>query len=119
MAQTLVRDVNIVIIRTPDLAAARAFYGDVLGLAIEEESPVFLFVGPVDGQGAAFGVGIGEASAAGAEVWWRVDDTDALHAALVARGVRITAEPKDEPFGRSLSFADPAGNILHAYQPPR
>ena len=119
MTQTLVREVNIVIVRTPDLAAARTFYGDVLGLAVEQETPNFLFVGPVDGQGASLGIGIGEPSATGPELWWRVDDTDALHAALVAKGVRITAEPKDEPFGRSLSFADPAGNILHAFQQPR
>ena len=119
MAQPLVRDLNIVIVRVPDIAAARAFYGDVLGLAVEDETPNFLFVGPVDGQGASFGVGVGEASATGPEIWWRVDDTDALHAALVAKGVRITAEPKDEPFGRSIAFADPAGNVLRAYQPPR
>ncbi len=119
MAQTLVRDLNIVILRTPDIEAARAFYSDVLGFAIEQESPAFFSVAPVEGQGASLGVGVGKPSAEGAEIWWRVDDADALHAALVAKGVRITEEPKDNPFGRSISFADPAGNILHAYQPPR
>ena len=91
----------------------------MLGLTIEHETPIFLIVQPVDAQGTSLGIGIGEPSATGPELWWRVDDTDALHAALVAKGVRITAEPKDEPFGRSLSFADPAGNILHAFQQPR
>ena len=119
MAQTLVRELNIVILHTSDIAAARAFYGDTLGLTIENETSTFLLIQPVDGQGASLGVSAGEASATGAEIWWRVEDTNALHAALVARGVRITAEPKDEPFGRSLSFADPAGNILHAFQPSR
>jgi catechol 2,3-dioxygenase-like lactoylglutathione lyase family enzyme len=117
--QTLVRDLNIVIVRVPDIVAARAFYGDALGLSVENETPNFLFVGPVDGQGASFGISVGEPSATGPEIWWRVDDADALHAALVAKGVRIVEEPQDKPFGRALSFADPAGNILHAYRPPR
>jgi catechol 2,3-dioxygenase-like lactoylglutathione lyase family enzyme len=125
MAQSLVRELNIVILRVSDLEAARAFYADTLGLAVENETPGFLIVQPVDGQGASFGIGVGEPSATGisgatgAEIWWRVDDADALHAALVAKGVRITGEPADRPFGRALSFADPAGNVLHAFQPPR
>ena len=119
MSQSLVRELNIIIIRTPDLTAARAFYGGVLGLSIENETPNFLVVQSADGHSTSLGIGIGEASVAGAELWWRVEDTDALHATLVAKGVRITAEPKDEPFGRAIAFADPAGNILHAFQPPR
>jgi catechol 2,3-dioxygenase-like lactoylglutathione lyase family enzyme len=117
MAQTLVREVNIVIVRVPDIAAARAFYGETLGLPIKGEAPNFLVVDPIDGQGASFGVGVGEPGAGGPEIWWRVDDADAFHAALVTKGVRITEEPEDRPFGRALSFADPAGNVLHAYQP--
>jgi catechol 2,3-dioxygenase-like lactoylglutathione lyase family enzyme len=117
MAQPLVREVNIVIVRVPDIAAARVFYGETLGLPIKGEASNFLVVDPIDGQGASFGVGIGQPSAGGPEIWWRVDDADAFHAALVARGVRITEEPEDRPFGRALSFADPAGNVLHAYQP--
>lgn len=118
MAQPLVHEINIVILRVPDLEAARAFYGETLGLPLDEETPNFLFVAPMDGQGSALGIGAGQPGAADSiEVWWRVDDTDALHAALVAKGVRITEEPVDRPFGRAVSFADPAGNILHAYKP--
>ena len=119
MAQSPIRELNIVIIRTPDLAAARAFYEDVLGLKVENETPAFLLIESADGKGSTLGVGVGEPSATGPEIWWRTEDTDALHAMLVAKGVRIIAEPKDEPFGRSVSFADPAGNTLYAYQPPR
>jgi catechol 2,3-dioxygenase-like lactoylglutathione lyase family enzyme len=120
MAQSLVHEINIVIVRVPDLEAARAFYGETLGLPIEDETPIFLVVGSADGQGTALGIGVGQPGAAsGTEIWWRVDDADAFHAALVARGVRITEQPVDRPFGRAVSFADPAGNILHAYQPPR
>jgi catechol 2,3-dioxygenase-like lactoylglutathione lyase family enzyme len=119
MAQSLFKDLNIVILRVADVEEARRFYGETLGMAIESETPGFFSVQPVDGQGASLGVGVGQPSGNGAEIWWRVDDADALHAALVARDVRITEEPQDRPFGRAVSFADPAGNVLHAFQPPR
>lgn len=119
MTQAPVNELNIVIIHTPDLAAARAFYTDALGLKVENETPAFLVIESPNGKGATLGVGVGEPSGDGPEIWWSVENTDALHAALVARGVRILQEPKDEPFGRSISFADPAGNRLFAYQPAR
>ena len=119
MAQPLVHELNIVIIRTPDIEAARAFYSEVLGLRVENETPAFLQVESPDGKGSTLGVGVGEPSMTGPEIWWRVDDADAFHAALVAKGVRILQEPEDRPFGRAVSFADPAGNALYAYQPPR
>ncbi len=117
MAQTLLKELNIIILRTQDLEAARAFYRDVMGMSVETEAPNFLQVHPQDGQGPEFGIGIGEPGDGGPQLWWRTEDTDALHAALVAKGVRIVQEPKDEPFGRSLIFADPAGNHLYAYKP--
>jgi predicted enzyme related to lactoylglutathione lyase len=115
----LVRGFYQVILRAPDLEAARAFYGDILGLEIEHETPALLVLKSEGSQGALLSVGIGEASATGAEVWWRVDDADAFRAALVAGGVRIIQEPTDLPFGRVVAFADPAGNALHVFQRPR
>lgn len=118
MAQPLVKDLNIVIVRVADIEQARAFYGETLGLTLTAEGPGFFSVAPFDGQGASLGVGVGELrGTGGAEVWWRVDDADAFHAALVARGVRITLEPTDRPFGRAVGFTDPEGNLLFAYQP--
>lgn len=119
MAQTLVNELNIIIIRAHDLEAERRFFTDVMGMTVEDETPAFLQVHTPDGSGPALGVGVGEPSASGPELWWRTEDADALHAYLVAKGVRILAEPSDRPFGRAVEFADPAGNHLYAYQPPR
>ncbi len=119
MSQTLINELNIVIIRTPDLEAAKAFYRDVMGLRVENETPAFLLIESADGKGSTLGVGLGEPSKSGPEIWWRTENTDALHEMLVSKSVRILKEPKDEPFGRSVTFADPAGNVLNAYQPPR
>lgn len=118
MAQPLVKDLNIVIVRVADIERARAFYGDILGFTLISEGPGFFSVEPFAGKGASLGVGLGESvGKGGAEVWWCVDDADAFHAALVARGVRITLEPTDRPFGRAVGFTDPEGNQLYAYQP--
>lgn len=116
----LVQNLDIVIVRVTDIAAARAFYGDALGLDLTGETPGFFSVAPVNSVGATLGVGVAPEGASVTPIqtgiWWKVDDTDALHAALVAKGVRITEEPSDKPFGRAVSFADPTGNILNAFQ---
>jgi predicted enzyme related to lactoylglutathione lyase len=124
MATTPIRDLNIVIIHTDDMTAARAFYGETLGLTLEGAAPDFLIARGDEGQGARLGISSEEitrqaSGATGPEIWFRVDDTDELYERLKARDVTITAEPKDEPFGRSLSFTDPAGNALHVFQPPK
>ncbi|MGH2501151.1 MAG: VOC family protein [Ktedonobacterales bacterium] len=119
MAQSLVRELNIIILRAPDLEAERVFFAEVMGLKVDDETPLFLQVRAADGQGPVLGVGIGEPSVSGPELWWRTEDTDALHATLLAKGVRILEAPKDMPFGRAIQFADPAGNRLCAFQEPR
>lgn len=123
MAQSLISNLDIVIVRVEDIEAARTFYGETLGMELISEGPGFFSVAPVGGVGATLGVGLGrdgaEATPAQTGAWWKVADADGLHAALVAKGVRITSEPADMPFGRALSFADPTGNILNAYQAPK
>lgn len=119
MSQTLLSgSLNFILLHTTDIAKARAFYVDALGMAVEAESPLFLQVAASGGAGVSLGVSTTEAvTLTGRILWWQVDDADVLRARLIERGVRITAELKDEPFGRTLSFADPDGNILSVYQP--
>ena len=117
MAQSI-GSLNFILLHTTDIAKARAFYGDALGMAVEAESPMFLQVAASSGPGVSLGISATEAvTLTGRILWWQVDDVEALRARLAERGIHITAELKDEPFGRTLSFADPEGNILSAYQP--
>ena len=109
---------NFILLHSSDIAKARAFYVDALGMAVEAESPMFLQVAASGGPGVSLGISATEAvTLTGRILWWQVDDADALRARLAEKGIRITAELKDEPFGRTLSFADPEGNILSVYQP--
>lgn len=123
MAQQMSRtssigSLNFILLHTTDIAKARAFYVDALGMAVEAESPLFLQVAASGGPGVSLGISTTEAvTLTGRILWWQVGDVDALRARLIERGVRITAELKDEPFGRTLSFANPEGNILSVYQP--
>lgn len=116
--KSLLGELGFIFLEVPDIPAARAFYVETLGMKLEAETPAFLQMGRPGGAGATLGIGVGETSrAAPGVVWWVVEDTDAVHAALVERGVRIVSAPQDMPFGRTCSFADPAGNILNIYKP--
>jgi predicted enzyme related to lactoylglutathione lyase len=106
---------NFVIRYVRDLDQARQFYTDTLGFHVEDEPPGFVQF--ANTGGATYALGTAEASES-VELWWYVDDADATHQALRARGVEIVAPPKDEPFGRSLAIKDAAGNTLHLLQLP-
>jgi predicted enzyme related to lactoylglutathione lyase len=110
---------NFILLYSSDIARAWAFYVDVLGMAVESESPAFLQMTASGEPGLSLALTAREPGVAttGRVLWWQVDDIEALRARLAAAGVRITAEPQDEPFGRTLSFADPDGNILSAFRP--
>lgn len=105
-----------------DMAAARRFYGETLGL----ESPwnwgdaaigfnlsnAQLIVEPEDGShegerlsGRFVGCTI------------QVDDIDATYDEWTARGVEFDSPPEDAPgIGRMASFRDPAGNVFTLYE---
>lgn len=110
-------NLDFVLLHVPDLAAARTFYTDKLGLAVEDENPAFIqFRRP---SGAVFALQSDPAATShtGVELWWLVPDADAAHAALKARGVAIAEPLADQPFGRTFSIADPAGNTLSFFAP--
>jgi predicted enzyme related to lactoylglutathione lyase len=104
-----------------DVAAAVAFYRDVLGAAVQSVSTHWASV-----RLANVDVGIhlrersetaaGGAATGGWEPAFRVRDVAALRARLVAAGVAITQEFHDIPGGVKLGFADRDGNPLAAVQ---
>jgi predicted enzyme related to lactoylglutathione lyase len=110
-------NLDFVLLHVPDLAAARAFYTEKLGFAVEAEAPGFIqFRRPT---GAVFALQQDAAATAysGVELWWLVPNADQTHNDLSANGVSIVAPLADQPFGRAFSVADPAGNTLNIFQP--
>lgn len=116
--------VDFVTIPVRDLDAARAFYGDVLGL----EPGKLWQRGDTPALGAEFETGtvtLALANLAGigrehrpnaAPVALQVADVAAARAALEARGVQFHGETMDTGVCHMAHFADPDGNqlMLHA-----
>lgn len=101
-------------IQTNDIAAARAFYSDRLGLPVLQETPdVVVF----DSKPVPFAVRkpLMDLDAAqgrlgwGVALWFACDDADTLHKELQVEGLVIAYPPKDGPFGRYFAFRDPFG----------
>ncbi len=127
--QTLVTGVDFVTVPTQDLAAAREFYGTVLGLpctAVYQR-------GTEAGIGAEFETAnlthsVLEVAKVGLEfaptpfpIGLRVDDIEAARAELVSRGVSFAADTMDTGVCHMAFFKDLDGNalMLHSRYAPR
>ena len=117
------KGIHAITLFVEDLAAARAFYGDVFGLPVvfqTDDSAVFRFGATLINLlqvTAAPGL-IGPAAVAPKEAGCRfqftieVEDVDAMCSELKRRGVVLLNGPMDRPWGiRTASFRDPGGHI--------
>ena len=125
---SIVTGMDFVSVPTNDLDAARAFYGDVLGLPC---SSVWQRPG-MEAVGAEFETGsmtialtaserLGVPfSATSVPLALRVDDVEAARAELQSRGVTFTGDIIDSGVFHMAHFHDPDGNVLmlhHRYAP--
>ena len=108
-------EIGQIALTVDDLAGARAFYQDVLGMPFLFNAGTMAFF-----QCGGVRLLLGEGKPAtenGTIVYFRVADLPALHAALVAKGVRFVQEPqlvaRMQDHDLWLAFLkDPAGNTL-------
>lgn len=100
------------LLRPSDPERTRAFYRDVLGLAVHRE------FGPPDDPGVVFFAGGGflevsgrsEPQLDGVALWLQVRDVTAEHVRLRDAGAQIVREPREEPWGlREMWLEDPDG----------
>ena len=111
-----------------DYDEAIAFFVDVLGFELVEDSPSLtndgrpkrwvvvrppgaetgLLLARADGSGQEAAVGRQFAGRVG--LFLRVEDFDAQLERMRAAGVEFLEEPRDEPYGRVAIFRDVAGN---------
>jgi catechol 2,3-dioxygenase-like lactoylglutathione lyase family enzyme len=101
-----------VLLRPTDPARSRAFYRDVLGLAVHRE------FGPPDDPGLVFFTGNGllevagrsDGPVGGVALWLQVRDVVAEVDRLAAAGVPVLRTPRQEPWGLVEAWlADPDG----------
>jgi catechol 2,3-dioxygenase-like lactoylglutathione lyase family enzyme len=107
-----------------DLRRSVAFYGDLGFETLSEnergvtvargEAKLFLFEARVGGQAPARELGLFENPPGIDHVSFLVDDVDALHNELVARGIETAGAPSDQDWGaRAFGLLDPDGNNLY------
>ena len=110
-----------VLLRPTDPARSRAFYGDLLGLAVYRE------FGPPEHPGVVFFVGNGllevsgraDVPPSGLALWLQVRDAADEHARLSAAGVPILRPPQEEPWGLvEMWIEDPDGVRIVLVQVP-
>ena len=129
----MLRRFNSIRLKVRDVGVSVAFYGDVIGMAVNYEEPHFAIVGvdefcimlQTEEEGYrprefADEEGIHRHKCAGATVQFEVDDVDAYYTDLLEQGVTTLGEPTDQPWGwREFSVADPDGYRLVFWSGPQ
>jgi catechol 2,3-dioxygenase-like lactoylglutathione lyase family enzyme len=124
--------ISAVTLLVRDYDEAIAFFVDALGFALIEDTPLspekrWVRVAPKDG-----GVGlllakastpeqiarIGDQTGGRVGFFLHVEDFDASHAAMIAKGVRFDREPVTEAYGKVAVFEDICGNLWDLIGPP-
>ncbi|GIJ11020.1 VOC family protein [Micromonospora andamanensis] len=120
--------IDLVSLIVEEYDPAIAFFTDVLGFDLVEDSPSLtddgrpkrwvvvrppnaqtgLLLARADGEHQRAAVGDQVAGRVG--FFLRVDDFDAAHRRMTEAGVTFVREPRSEPYGRVAVFLDIAGN---------
>ena len=111
----MIQGLTYVVLATDDLARAREFFVEQLGLVPDGADETFVqFPG---GAGTTFGL-LQERELAGETLlYFQVADADRAYHTWRERGVRMVSEPQDRPFGRTFAFLGPDGRTLYAWVP--
>ena len=120
--------VQLVTIVVRDYDEAVAFFTELLGFDLVEDSPSetndgrpkrWVVVRPpgaetglllAQADGVAQGAAVGNQTGGRVGFFLRVDDFDAVYERLTGAGVEIVRGPFDQPYGRVCVFRDVAGN---------
>lgn len=115
--------IGLFTIVVPDYDAAIAFYVDILGFDLVEDTPqpgkrwvVVAPKGAETGVLLAKAVGVSQEAAVGNQTGGRVgffletDDFTRDHTRMLANGVQFEEDPRHEPYGTVAVFRDPFGN---------
>ena len=106
-----------VVYPTSAMAEAISFYRDVLGLPLQFQDGVeWAQFKPEGGSFALAGPREQPPEPAGPVMTLEVESLDAIRPRLLAAGVRVIGERDMATHGRSLTIADPGGNLVHLFE---
>lgn len=91
-----------------DVATARQFFVDVLGLEVERDHPTFVQFRAPDGASYAIASDARMDDSIGPELWWLVDDAEAAFREMSAKA-EVSMGLREMPFGKCFGIRDPAG----------
>jgi predicted enzyme related to lactoylglutathione lyase len=115
----VIKGLTYTILTTNDVPRARRFFTEKLGLGTEDdESDGFSQFTTRDGSLWAIMQAPEASAGTGTELYLKVEDVDAAYATWKSRGVEMVTEPWDAAFGRTFSFKDADGRVMHAYVRP-
>ena len=108
---------DFVALQVRDLAVAKRFYAEQLGLVPAPDSPpnaVLFQTEPIPFAVRTTLVDLDESPKLGwgIALWFKCENADSLCASLAEQGVLIMQHPVDGPFGRTFSFIDPDGYAI-------
>jgi catechol 2,3-dioxygenase-like lactoylglutathione lyase family enzyme len=116
MSSTIITGTDFITVATKDFEAARAFYGDVLGLP---ESKQWGQLPAVEFETGNLTVAVMQSDAFGIEfrannhpLEFHVDDFEAAKQELASRGVEFKGDTLDSGVCHQAFFEDPDGNLL-------
>ena len=116
---------ELIAVPVSDVDRAKAFYADRVGFNLDHDHVVsdqIRFVQltpPGSACSIAIGTGLTEGEPGSVEgLQLVVDDIEAAHAELSARGVEVS-DVQDFPWGRFVFFGDPDGNRWSVQQVPQ
>jgi lactoylglutathione lyase len=119
---------SYVIVFVSDMARSVAFYRDVLGLPLRFESDKWT---EFETPGTTLALHLADAPSGAAisadaipagqcHLGFSVDDLDAFHQEMVAKGVPCLQPPQEEDFGGRLAgYADPDGQAIWVSEGPK
>ena len=115
MTGTSTQGIKTVLHPVSDLAAAKAVYEALLGVAPQADSPYYV---GFEAEGQQIGlVPRGAQTATTTVAYWNVADIEAKLAEVTAAGATVADSPHDVGGGRLVAtFADVDGNILGLIQ---
>lgn len=98
------------VLHVPDVLAAAGFYRDSLGFTWDFGDAVYAVVWR---DNSAIHFLKGEGAPRGVHLFQWVKDVDAYCREIVARGVKVSAEPADQPYGiREFGVRDLNGMLI-------
>ena len=124
------RRIALVTVVVADYDEAIAFYTERLGFVLVADTDLgdgkrWVVVAPGDGSGLLLAragddpqrARVGDQTGGRVGFFLETDDFDRDHAAMQAAGVTFLEEPRREPYGTVVVFADLYGNLFDLIQP--